>query len=107
MNTFLLIGLAVGETIFAGLIVYEFYCLLRWLDRRVCTPLLQKVNDLALKLYARQVTEEWLFWEGRRDGHQGAEGVPGLREAGDDPVRDADHLDDQQRAGGDLSDGAP
>lgn len=74
MNTIMLISLAVGEIIFAGLIVYEFYCLLRWLDRQVLSPLLSKVNDLILRLYARQATEEWLFWEGRREGDDGPSG---------------------------------
>lgn len=67
MNTVLLIGLAICEIFFAGVLVWEFYTLLQWLDRRVFSPLLWKANDLILRLYVHHKTEEWLFWERRKE----------------------------------------
>lgn len=88
MNTVLLIGLAVCEIFFAAMFVYEIYCLMRWLDRRVLSPLLSKVNDLILSFYVRHLTEEWLFWERRREGNgAGIDGPPGesAESAGEGP----------------------
>jgi len=67
MNTVLLIGLAICEVFFAGVLVWEFYTLLQWLHRRVFSPLLWKINDLVLRLYVHHKTEEWLFWERRKE----------------------------------------
>lgn len=77
MNIILLIGLAICEIFFAGMILWELYCLLRWLDRRVFTPLLSKVNDFVLKVYAYHVIEGWLLWERRKEESDGGDGIAG------------------------------
>lgn len=90
MNIVLLAVLAVCEIFFAGVLIWEFCTLLRWLDRKVFSPLLQKANDIVLRFYVRHLTEEWLFWEGRKNGSNQQEEVSGLREAGDGRVPDAE-----------------
>lgn len=74
MNIILLIGLAICEIFFAGVLVWEIYCLMRWLDRRVFSPLFSKLNDLVLQFYVRHLTEEWLFWERHKHGNGGEDG---------------------------------